>query len=50
MNELFYGLDFVRAYVDDLLCITKSTFEEHLEQLATIFERLQGAGLKVNAK
>ena len=50
MNELFYGLDFVQAYIDNLLCITKSTFEEHLDQLTTILERLQGAGLKVNAK
>ena len=48
MNELFYGLDFVRAYIDNLLCITKSTFEEHLEQLTTIFDWLQSAGLKVN--
>ena len=50
MNELFYRLDFVRACIDDLLCVTKSTFEEHLEQLTTIFDLLQSAGLKVNAK
>ena len=50
MNELFYGLDYVRAYIDDILCITTSTFDKHLEQLETIFDRLQQAGLKVNAK
>ena len=49
MNELFMGLDFVRAYIDDLLCITKGTFDDHLEKLERIFERLESAGLKVNA-
>ncbi len=50
MNELFMGLDFVRAYIDDLLCITKGTFDDHLDKLERIFERLESAGLKVNAK
>ena len=50
MNELFEGLDFVRAYIDDLLCLTKGTFEDHLEKLERVFVRLQQAGLKVNAK
>jgi hypothetical protein len=50
MNELFMGLDFVRAYIDDLLCITKGNFDDHLEKLERIFERLESAGLKVNAK
>ena len=50
MNELFLGLDFVRAYIDDLLCITKGSFDDHLEKLEHIFERLESAGLKVNAK
>ena len=31
MNELFDGLDFVRAYIDDLLCLTKGDFSDHLE-------------------
>ncbi len=50
MNELFDGLDFVRAYIDDLLCLTKGTFADHLEKLERIFIRLSKAGLKVNAK
>ena len=35
MNELFEGLDFVRAHImtDDLLCITKGDFTDHLEKL-----------------
>ena len=31
MSELMSGLEFVRVYIDDLLCITTSTFEDHLE-------------------
>jgi len=50
MNELFEGLDYVRAYIDDLLVLTKGTFEDHLEKLETVFRRLQDAGLKVNAR
>ena len=49
MSELFDGLEFVRTYIDDLLCLTKGTFEEHLEKLKRILARLQRAGLKVNA-
>ena len=50
MNELFEGLDFVLAYIDDLLCITKGTFDDHLEKLKHIFAQLKQAGLEVNAK
>ena len=50
MNELFEGLDFVRACIDDLLVLTKGNFDEHLERLETVFERLLQAGLKVNAR
>jgi hypothetical protein len=50
MNELFTGLDFVRAYIDDLLIITKGSFVEHLDQLGLVLARLESAGLKVNAK
>ena len=31
MLELFDGLDFVRTHIDDLLTLTKGTFEDHLE-------------------
>ena len=50
MNELFEGLDYARAYIDDLLCLTKGTFTDHLEKLERILARLARAGLKVNAK
>ena len=50
MTELFAGLDYVRAYIDDLLIISKGSYEEHLEHLDSVLIRLKQAGLKVNAK
>ena len=42
--------DIVRCYLDDLLIINRTTFEDHLEQLEKVLQRLQRAGLKVNAE
>ena len=44
------GLEFVRAYIDDLLIISKTTWDDHLTKLETVLKRLKKAGLKVNAK
>ena len=40
----------MRAYIDDLLCLSKGTFEDHLQKLERVLTRLTQAGLKVNAK
>ena len=50
MSCLMQELKFVQAYIDDLLCITKGSFEDHLEKLGMVLDRLRQAGLKVNAK
>ena len=44
------GLEFVRTYLDDLLIISNSTFEDHLRQLQVVLRRLRRAGFKVNAE
>ncbi len=49
MSELRESLEFVRAYLDDLLCISKLSLEDHLEKLEVVFGKLHNAGLKVNA-
>ncbi len=49
MLELMKSLEFVRAYLDDLLCISKLSLEDHLEKLEEVLRRLRDAGLKVNA-
>jgi hypothetical protein len=49
MSELMESLEFVRVYLDDLLCISKLSLEDHLEQLEEVLRLLRDAGLKVNA-
>ena len=46
MMELMATLEFVRAYIDDLLCITKGTLDDHLAKLDLVHSRLQDANLK----
>ncbi len=49
MMKLMEALEYVRAYIDDLLVITRGTLEDHLDKLREVLRRLCGAGLKVNA-
>ena len=44
MGELMAGLDFARAYLDDLLIISRGSFDDHLEQLGQALTRLAEAG------
>jgi hypothetical protein len=46
MSCLMADLEYVRAYIDYLLIITKGTYLAHLQKLATVLKRLQPAGLK----
>ncbi|BHF81037.1 hypothetical protein SprV_0702416600 [Sparganum proliferum] len=47
VDRVLCGLPFVYAYIDDLL-VTSSTAEEHMEHLATVFDRLQQFGVVLN--
>ena len=49
MSELMVGLEFARAYIDDLLVLSTGSFDEHLANLEEVLTRLNAAGLKVNA-
>ena len=49
MSELMSGLEFARAYLNNLLLITKGSFDIHLVQLKIALTRLSEAGLKINA-
>ena len=49
MSELMQGLEFVRAYIDDLLVLTKSDWDDHLNELSMVLNRIALAGLKINA-
>jgi hypothetical protein len=50
MLELMETLEYARAYLDDLLCISKLSLEDHLEKLEEVLRQLRDAGLKVNAE
>jgi hypothetical protein len=49
ISELMESLEYVRAYLDDLLCISKLSLEDHLQKLEVVLRQLHNAGLKVNA-
>ena len=49
MMELMESLEYVRAYLDDLLCISRGSLEDHLDKLKEVLKQLHDAGLKVNA-
>jgi Reverse transcriptase (RNA-dependent DNA polymerase). len=48
--RLLGDLEFVKAYLDDCLIVTKSSFEEYLEKLEAVLQRLQMHNLKVNGE
>jgi len=39
IRELMADLEFVRAYTDDLIILTKHSWDNHLNQLSTVFSR-----------
>ncbi len=49
MGNLMAALEYVRAYIDNLLVITQGSHDNHLDNLEQVFIKLCNAGLKVNA-
>ena len=49
ISELFQGFDEFRAYINNVLVITKEIYDNHLVALEKALQRLAEAGLKVNA-
>jgi hypothetical protein len=50
MSELIESLEHVQVYLDDLLCISRSSLEDHLKKLEDVLRHLSNAGLKVNTE
>eukprot|EP00957_Ditylum_brightwellii_P002998 229305-Ditylum_brightwellii.AAC.1 len=46
MEDLFADLENVRAYIDNLLVLTKGIWEDHLAKLDKVLTRLSRGGLK----
>ena len=49
MDELLNNLEYIRAYIDDLLIISNSNYEDILNKLQNILKKLKAAGFKINA-
>ena len=49
IDELFEGFEDIRAYIDDILIFTKSTWKDHLNSLGKVLQRMKEANLKINA-
>jgi hypothetical protein len=47
--DLMASLVFLRAYMDDLLIITRGILDKHLQKMETVITKLRDTGLKVNA-
>jgi hypothetical protein len=50
ISKVMQGLDYVRAYIDDILIISSGTYEDHLEKTKEVLIRLEKAGGAVNVR
>ena len=50
MNEVFNGLEYVRAYIDVLLISSNGNFEDHLNKVKIVLKNLKAASFKINAE
>ena len=50
MNELFNGLEYVIAYIDDHLIISNGSFQDHLNKVKIVVKKIKAAGFKINAE
>jgi len=41
MMDLMEALEYVKAYIHDLLVITRETLEDHLDKLGEVLRRLR---------
>ena len=50
MNKIFRGFEFIQAYIDEILIITKDAWYYHLEKLELTPQKLKYNRLKCNIK
>jgi hypothetical protein len=50
MSDLMQHLNFVSTYIDDLLVILCSTFEEQLGKMECVLKTLSDKGLRIHAE
>ena len=50
MNDLFHGFEFICAYIDDILILTKGDWTNHLQKLELTLNKLKEKDLNVILK
>ena len=45
--ELLGDIEGTKAYIDDILCVQKGNYDQHLEQLEEVFKRCRRVNLKL---
>jgi hypothetical protein len=50
MSELIKDMEYVQAYLDDLLCISRNSLEDHHKKPKEVLRRLRDMGFKVNVE
>jgi cleavage and polyadenylation specificity factor subunit 1 len=50
MADLLGDLEFARTYIDDILIISKGDFDDHLQKVDQVLERLENAGFRANVR
>ena len=48
-NDFIHDLEYLPAYLDDLLILSSSMFENHLNELGRMIWHFQNEGLPINA-
>ena len=50
MNDLFHGFEFIRAYIDNLLILTKGYWTDHVQNLELTLNKLKEKDLNIILK
>lgn len=50
ISKLVSNLEFAKAYLYNLLCLTSGSLNDHLAKLDYLFQRLSNTNLKINAE
>ena len=48
MNDLFHGFELIRAYIDEILILTKGDQKDHVKKLELTLNKLKEQGIKCN--
>ena len=48
VDSLFNDLEYIRTYLDDLLVLSSPKFEDHLDKLGKVLQRMHDKGLHIN--